>query len=596
MFVFFLLATIVQTWPLAIHAADRIVITRSSWGAVFDIDVFIWNLWWVKHALVDLQTNPYHTDFLFYPQGSDLYLHTLAPVNGVLCIPLQLVTGNLILSWNILAIIYFALSGVGMYALSHRITRNHAAALIAGYIFAFTPIVFVHFSNHWNISTTWPIPLFVLFLIRLQDSAHWGNAAAAGGCWALLTYNNLEYGVDAGIFLGIFALYWSFIYIRTHDLAGRTFWRRLALVAAVWFVLAAPLLVPAMLNISSGEYPLPSAKDEYWSPDLASFVTPSPLWGPGMDVVGDGPGIQAPIGATENTAYLGISVLLLAASALLAIRRRPGLVAFWMLVFFSYAILALGPYLHVGGSKAISLFGTSLSLPLPYQILDRLPLIGARRAPTRMIVFGICALAVLAGIGFNALSARISRRHSRLLPLITLLIFSLIVLEYWNPPLKTSSLARPVVLEEISHEDGEFTVLHAPWGRISGVGGVAGDFWQASMTNYYQTIHEKPSFGGYLSRAKDSTLRWVGEEPGLHYLACVCPDREDDRNLELVRAVLRQYKIKYIVVHRLDPYGFPLPNSPESLQLVDDYLRNFLSLTLVTEDSSLTVYRNKDVQ
>src|SRR5207244_554969 len=195
----------------------------------------------------------------------------------------------------------------------------------------------------------------------------------------------------------------------------------------------------------------------YWSMDLVSLVTPSPLWGPGMDVVGDGPGLQAPIGATENTAYLGISVLLLAAAAIFSMRKRPDQVAFWMLVFFSFAILALGPYLYVGGSKTISLFGTSFSLPLPYQILDRLPLVGARRAPTRMIVFGICALAALAGIGFNAVSTRISLRHRRLVPIFTLLIFGLIVLEYWNPPVNTSSLARPAVLEEISREDGEFT-------------------------------------------------------------------------------------------------------------------------------------------
>ena len=35
------------------------------------------------------------------------------------------------------------------------------------------------------------------------------------------------------------------------------------------------------------------------------------------------------------------------------------------------------------------------------------------------------------------------------------------------------------------------------------------------MTNYYQTIHEKPSFGGLLSRAREETLAWVGQEPAL---------------------------------------------------------------------------------
>jgi hypothetical protein len=33
----------------------------------------------MKHALLVLQTNPFHTDFLFFPQGSDLHLHALTP-------------------------------------------------------------------------------------------------------------------------------------------------------------------------------------------------------------------------------------------------------------------------------------------------------------------------------------------------------------------------------------------------------------------------------------------------------------------------------------------------------------------------------------
>ena len=585
-----MLAAIVQTWPLALHAADRIVITTSSWGWSFDTLVFLWNLWWVKEALVVLQTNPYHTDFLFYPQGSDLYLHTIAPVNGVMSIPLQLVTGNLFLSWNILALLYFALSGLGMYALCYRITRNNGAAIIAGYMFTFTPIVLIHFSSHWSISTTWPIPFFMLFLLRLQDSTHWGNAVAAGGFWALITYNNFEYGIDAGLFFGIFLLYWSFIYIRRHDQMLPRFLRHVALVAAVWLGLTAPLLGLTINDI--GEYPTPSI-DEYWSADLEAYVTPSPLWGPGMDIVPDSHGVNhAPIGGMENTAYLGGCALLLAAIAVFAIRRKPALIVFWLLVFFSYTILALGPYLYVGGSKVAVL---GFSLPMPYQILDNLPLMGARRAPTRIVVFGICGLSVLAAIGFDLLSARVRELNVRLAPVLVVLVLGLVVLELWNPPLKTSELARPAVLEEMSREEGEFTVLHAPWGRISGAGGSAGDYWGAPLPNYYQTVHERRSFGGLISRAKESAFDWVGLEPGLNYLSCVCEGREDDRDLEAVRSVLRRYRIKYIVVHRLDPYGNPMRHTAESLQLVDDYIRGFLALTPVSEDSSLTVFRNPEV-
>jgi hypothetical protein len=144
----------------------------------------LWNLWWVQHALVELHTNPFHTDLLYSPGGTDLYLHTLAFVSGLLSIPLQLATNNLVLSWNMLALLSFVISGLGMYALSYRVTGNHAAAVVSGYIFAFAPYILMRFPGHWHLSTTWPIPLFVLFLLRFQETGRLREAVGAGIFWS----------------------------------------------------------------------------------------------------------------------------------------------------------------------------------------------------------------------------------------------------------------------------------------------------------------------------------------------------------------------------------------------------------------------------
>ena len=37
-----------------------------------------------KRGLSQLHTNPFHTDYLYFPQGVNLYLDTLAPAYGVL--------------------------------------------------------------------------------------------------------------------------------------------------------------------------------------------------------------------------------------------------------------------------------------------------------------------------------------------------------------------------------------------------------------------------------------------------------------------------------------------------------------------------------
>jgi hypothetical protein len=284
-FLLFSLAAVVQTWPLVLHAAGRLMDFPPQPG---DIGYHLWNLWWVKHALVDVQTNPFHTNVLFYPQGENLLPGGLHLVNGVLSIPLQLTTGNLVLSWNVLALLFLVFSALGMYALSYQVNRNHPAALVSGFIFAFTPFTLIRLQGgEWNIFTTWPIPLFGLFLVRFQQTGRLREAVAAAICWALLTYNWLEYATDAALFLGLFLAFWSLVYLRKRDwLRLSALWRGFAVTVAVWFAVSSPLLIPALSRLYSGDIVLSvPGGAEFYSADLLTFVTsPSeasktpPIW------------------------------------------------------------------------------------------------------------------------------------------------------------------------------------------------------------------------------------------------------------------------------------------------------------------------------
>ena len=117
---------------------------------------------------------------------------------------------------------------------------------------------------------------------------------------------------------------------------------------------------------------------------------------------------------------------------------------------------------------------------------------------------------------------------------------------------------------------------------------------------YYQRLHGKPSFGGYLSRAAETSfsIGGLGEEPGLGYLSCSgCPGpRPQDMNPDETRQVFRQYKIKYVVLHRRDPNGAGIGVPEENLQAVDAYLLDVMGLTPVFSDSVLTVYRNQEIE
>jgi len=593
--VLFSVAAVVQTWPLVLHATDSIVDVPRIFNDSYHS---LWNLWWVRRALFELHTNPLHTDFIFYPGGADLHLAGLTFVNGVLSSPLQLTTNNLILSWNVVALVSFVLSALGMYALSYRVNRNHAAALISGYIFAFAPYVVMHFHGQWNLSTTWPIPLFVLFLIRFLDSSRLREAVAAALFWALLTYNSLEYGALAGLFLGVFLAYWSFTYLRQKDRERlRGLWSGFAATAGVWLLVTAPLLVPTLFSIYTEDYPLPK-NDEFYSSDLLAFVTPSPLWGPGTDPVIVQAGQQKqPAGSLENTVFLGIVPLLLAGLALFAVRRTSRRVMFWLVVLLFFAILALGPYLYIGDTKTFSVLGASFSVPLPYQVYDQVPLVGAGRAPARLILLGLVGLAVLAGTGFDFLTSWLGRRNKKIAPLAALVIASLVVLEFWNPPINLEQLETPPVFEEIRDEPGDFTVLHAPWGRSTGsyTGGYG---MGAALPDYYQTIHEKRSFGGYIAQARsiDFFFEELVREPGLGYLARPPGDiSAADQDGDEVRRAFQKYRIKYVALHRLTPKGEPVVDK-DTFETFDVYLRTVPGLVEIFSDARFTVYRNPDIQ
>lgn len=102
--------TLLFTYPLVRHFATHVP------GDGRDDPSLVWNLWWVKHALVDLHVNPLTTDFLFYPIGVNLSFYTLTLLNGVVSIPLQALFG-LVAASNLLLVLSFVLSGYGTYLL-----------------------------------------------------------------------------------------------------------------------------------------------------------------------------------------------------------------------------------------------------------------------------------------------------------------------------------------------------------------------------------------------------------------------------------------------------------------------------------------------
>jgi hypothetical protein len=300
----------------------------------------------------------------------------------------------------------------------------------------------------------------------------------------------------------------------------------------------------------------------------------------------------------EDTAFLGGMPLLLATVALLSLRKKPHRVGVWVIAFFVFVILALGPHLYINNSSDVTLLGVTFSVPMPYQLYDKLPLFGTRRVPARMIVFGIMALSVLSGIGLTLVMDWLRPRAKVLAPVLAVVVLGLVWLEYWNPPISLTPLSTAPGLEMIRDDPGGFAVVDAPLGRRNGWT-YAGDPTGGPLANYYQTIYEKASVGGYLSRVKDEEFDWFYRQPGLHYLACVAAcgvqPAGDDRDTALVRQVFAENSIKYVIVHKLQPDGGGLFYIGEGeIAAMSNYARDVIGMDQVYDDATLTVFRIRD--
>src|SRR6188472_1322162 len=60
--------TLLLTWPLVSHFATHVP-GVAQWA--FDESTFLWNIWYLKHSLVDQLSNPLHTELIWYPLGID---------------------------------------------------------------------------------------------------------------------------------------------------------------------------------------------------------------------------------------------------------------------------------------------------------------------------------------------------------------------------------------------------------------------------------------------------------------------------------------------------------------------------------------------
>lgn len=604
------------TWPLITGLSTRLPGT-ATWA--FDESTFVWNIWYFKHALLDLGASPLHTELIWYPLGIDLILHTYNFFNALIALPLQ-VAVNLPFASNITLLLATVLSGLGAYLLACYVLRGacsvqmrsfasrnsqpatlapalrsgasadvgkrqaasgnlqyvRLAALLAALIYAFASNRAIYAAmGHYDMVTTQWLPFYALYLLKLLAEPRRKNAFMAGLFFALAALAEM-------IFASFLALL-SLVLLVTSWRVLRPRWQalgRLALAGLIAALVWAPVLAPIAREFLTGDYAL-----EGWgeslklSADAVGLVTPTDLnslfWGSDEQYATPADRWQGALRAVEegkgrfgdvNTVFLGwITLGLAVLGGWLGRRRLKGWI--WSAVVFG--VLVLGPLLQVNGSYRFSLdklLPEGVTFPLPFALLHFIPFINANRAPNRNSVILMLALAVLAGYGAWWLFVRISKsatRHSpfaiRLVPLFAGLLVTLILLEHLAIPLPTTDARVPEIYKQIAAEPGDFAVMQLPLGWRNSFG-VLGS--EQTQLQYFQTVHGKPMIGGNISRAPDFKMDYFARIPLFQAITDIEMYREVSPELDAAArsqaaALMALYDVRYFITTPPIPGRYP---------------------------------------
>ncbi len=552
---------IFYTWPLLLNFGGN---GLTPGTIVEDRDQNLWNLWWVKTALLDLHTDPFHTDRMYWPTGVSLQFHTLNPFNGLISIPFQPFV-SLPVIYDGIVLFSFVLTGWGAYLLLRYVLLRRsggalvaapaitAAAAVGSSIFAYSAY---HLATQRGllqlISLEW-VPFAVLALLRaVHDTPGWSTWRAFGR-WVvqralpaafflvLVALVDWYYVMYTLLFTGCYGLYLTARELLHHARSGArsslgTRLRplepaaRIGIAVGLFFVAVAPLLLPMFAELRTATYmrPAPGVAVEN-SADLVAFFAPPrihQLWGRLSEFR-----LRWPFGANTYEVYLGYTTLVLAGLGLLA-RRRPHLPTLFLppegaattlgagessqsapetqnseLVplpgrAFWAAAAAISFALALGPELQVNGVPQAWAQPMPYTLIERVPGFNISRSPDRFAMPLMICLSVLASYGVIRLIATLARRGWGGRGVVGGLTVGLLALSALEVwPVPMPQLPAPIPAFYTQLRQDPADYAILELPRED-------SYWQGAFRMYFQTAHQKRIFSGYISREFYHPFLW----------------------------------------------------------------------------------------
>lgn len=574
------------TWPLVLNLATHIP-GEATWA--FDESTFIWNMWWLKYSLLNLQQTPLVSTYTFFPLGVNLTTYTFNLFNAAFGLPLQLAL-SLPLANNLTLLFSYISSAYGMFLLSYYLlhtlqaetkTTNYQlpitlpAAFAAGAVYAFSASRMMYVAlGHYNFVTIQWFPFYTLFLIKSLRHSTPKNIVLTGLFATFCLYAELTYSVFL-LFITVIMFINEWLNRKTRQPAKLIL--PVLFVALVTFILTAPFVLAVLPDFLNPAYNEPGwGEGLKLSADLVGLVTLTPLHPlSGLDWITE---LRAVIEGTSrfsdaNTLFLGYGILAVALIGFIAFRKIAK-AWFWMAVTFT--ILSLGPLLTINGQNRFDLDGIDATFPLPFALLHYIPVLSANRVPNRFGIPLTMALAVLVGFGIAWIADKLvhskkkseqkqlQNQSANLISNLSLLILALTLLvmllfDQFSAPLPRTDARIPYAYYQIGAEPDNFTLMQLPLGWRNSYGTLGAE---RTQLQYYQAAHQRPMLGGNTSRNPQFKFDYFANIPLFAALTKTeLYGTPDEATLEQARQqaaeLMTLYNIKYLVIH--EPLLFRKP-------------------------------------
>jgi hypothetical protein len=452
--------TIAMTYPAVLFLRTKVL------GGPADNFHFLWELWYVAHALFDLHKSPFFDPDVFVPFGFSLIRNQdLSPGTVLLFSPLTHFFGE-VFTYNFLVLASFPLTAFGTYLLARELWSNRLAALLAGIIVGFCPYRFAHAAGHLSIVSTQWIPFFFLYLERLISKPRLKNAVLAGVFFGLSAWTTWYYFFMvpiAAVFYIAFRVNWKS--------PRKELWNLFKLGLAsvgVALVFMLPFLIPYYLATHGGVVDYRGAgESQAFAAALADYIIPPTshfLWGSAVDRLWR----AGPNGLwqSEWQLYLGAATILLAAVGAFHPRRRA--VAALIAMAVTCLVFSFGPGLYVTHPPPLNPNTNDVALsavPLPGRLLRELPGFNNLRGWARLGFLVELSAGLLAAAGLTRILDWMRERlhaPASVQTGVAVIATGVVIFDFFPRPPGMSTVAPRAVDQWLSKQPGEFAFIEYP--------------------------------------------------------------------------------------------------------------------------------------